>query len=70
MSKIDWIKELGWTEDHLTDLTNAAYAYVRQGKYEIALPVFEALCILDPSDAYYPQTLGALYLELKNLKKR
>jgi predicted Zn-dependent protease len=69
MTKIHWAKEMGWNEEHLTDLTNAAYAYVRQGKYEIALPVFEALCLLDPDEPYYPQTLGAIYLEMKMPQK-
>jgi len=65
MSKIDWKKELGWTEDHIDELRVTGYAYIRQGKYEIALNLFEALNIIEPNDVYNAQTLGALYLELE-----
>src|SRR5262245_16344861 len=66
MAKIDWKQQLGWTEDHLEDLRYAGYAYIRQGKYDIALPFFEALSVLDPESAYDIQTLGALYMQLNN----
>jgi len=66
MSKIDWLKKLGWTQDQLEDLRNAGYAYIRQGKYEIALPFFEALTLLEPESAYDAQTLGAIYLQINN----
>lgn len=69
MGRIDWLKELGWTRDQLDDLQNAGYAYIRQGKYEIALPLFEALTVLDPESAYDMETLGALYLQLNNPMK-
>lgn len=60
---------MGWNLDNLEDLRNAGYAYVRQGKYELALPFFEALTLLDPTSSYDPQTLGAIYLQLNNPKK-
>jgi predicted Zn-dependent protease len=63
MSKINWIKELGWTEAHLDEIRNTGYSYIRQGKYDIALPFFEALVILNPDSAYDAQALGALYLQ-------
>ncbi len=66
MSKINWCKQLGWTEDHLEELRYAGYAYLRQGKYDIAISFFEALAVLDPESAYDSQTLGALYLQLGN----
>lgn len=69
MSKIDWTKFLGWSEEQLEDLRYAAYAYIRQGKYDIALPIFEALTILNPNSTYDSQTLGALYLEMKQPAK-
>lgn len=69
MSRINWRKELGWTEDHLDDLRNTGYAYLRQGKYDIALSFFEALSVLDPESAYDVQTLGALYLQIGNPTK-
>lgn len=64
MSKIEWMKKLGWDDTHLEELRNTGYSYIRQGKYDIALPFFEALCLLDHTSAYDAQTLGALYVEL------
>jgi len=46
MSRINWLEELGWNQDHVEDLRMAGYAYIRQGKYDIALPFFEALTAL------------------------
>lgn len=66
MGRINWKKELGWNEEQLDDLRFTAYAYIRQGKYDIALPIFEALSAIDPENAYDAQTLGALYLQLNN----
>ena len=66
---IDWLKALGWTQDQLEDLRNAGFAYIRQGKYDIALPFFEALVILDSESAYDAQTLGAIYLQLNQPQK-
>lgn len=60
------MEQLGWTDDHLEDLRYAGYAYIRQGKYDIALPFFEALTVLDTENAYDVQTLGAIYLQLNN----
>jgi len=64
MSTIDWLKVLGWNEEQLEDLRFAGYAYIRQGKYDIALPIFEALTVINPNDAYDAQTLGAILLQL------
>lgn len=64
MSKINWGAKLGWGDDQIEDIRMAGYAYIRQGKYEIALPLFEALIILEPNNAYNPQTVGAIYLQL------
>lgn len=69
MSRINWRNELGWTEEHLDDLRNTGYAYLRQGKYDIAISFFEALSVLDPESAYDVQTLGALYLQMGNPTK-
>lgn len=66
MAKIQWLKELNWTDEQLDDIRFAGFAYIRQGKYDIALPFFEALIILDPESSYDAQTLGALYLQLNN----
>lgn len=64
MSEINWLEKLGWTEENIEDLRYTGFAYVRQGKYDIALNFFEALAILIPDNVYDAQTLGAIYLEL------
>lgn len=69
MGTIDWKKKLNWSNEQLADLRNAGYAYIRQGKYEIALPFFEALVVLDSESAYDIQTLGAIYLQMNNPAK-
>lgn len=61
---MNWLEKLGWNNEQLDDLQYVGFAYIRQGKYEIALPIFEALCVLNPEDAYNPQTLGAIYLQM------
>ena len=66
MAKINWVKSLGWTEEQLDDLRFTGYAYLRQGKYDIALAFYEALASLYPNNSYDLQTLGALYLQLNN----
>ncbi len=64
MSQINWLEKLGWTAEQIEDLRYTGYSYIRQGKYDIALPFFEALTVLNPDSAYDHQTLGALYIEL------
>jgi len=67
--RINWREALHWTDEQLEDLRVVAYAYIRQGKYDVALPIFEALCVLDEDNAYDAQTLGALHLQLGNASK-
>lgn len=69
MGKIKWVEALGWTEEHLEEIRHTGYAYIRQGKYDIALPFFEALVILDPTSSYDAQTLGAIYVEVNQPEK-
>jgi tetratricopeptide (TPR) repeat protein len=69
MSRINWLNVLGWQEEQIEDVRLAGYSYIRQGKYDIALPFFEALCTCDPNSAYDMQTLGALYLQLGEAEK-
>lgn len=69
MSNIDWKQQLKWTDEHLEDLRYTGYAYLRQGKYEIAITFFEALTVLDKDNAYDSQTLGALFLQMGESKK-
>jgi tetratricopeptide (TPR) repeat protein len=69
MSKINWRESLGWSDEILEEMRSAGYAYIRQGKYDIALPFFEALSVLDPESSYDTQTLGAIYLQMNNPAK-
>jgi len=64
MARRDWKKTLGWTDTHTLEMRNAAYSYVRQGKYEVALPFFEALTVLEPDSVYDLQMLGAIYVQM------
>lgn len=64
MGRINWQELLKWSDEQLEDIRQAGYAYIRQGKYDMALPLYEALVVLDKSEPYDLQTLGALYLEL------
>lgn len=68
MSK-NWLESLGWNQEHVEDLRFTGFSYIRQGKYDIALPFFEALHVLDPDSVYDAQTLGALYLQLNMAEK-
>lgn len=69
MGKINWREKLGWSDENSDELRLAAYAYIRQGKYDIAIDFFEALLILEPESAYDAQTLGALFVQLGNPTK-
>lgn len=63
MSSIKWQEIVGWDSDALEDLRFLGYAYLKQGKYEIAKSFFEALVAINPQSLYDLQTLGGLYLE-------
>lgn len=64
MARRDWKKTLGWTDVHTEEMRHAAYAYVRQGKYDVSLPFFEALILLEPESVYDLQMLGAIYVQI------
>ena len=66
MSDVNWLEVLGWGADELEDLRFVGYAYVKQGKYDIAITFFQSLVVLKPDNAYDLQTLGAIYLEKGN----
>lgn len=69
MSSVQWSDILGWDNEAIEDLRYLGYAYLKQGKYEIARSFFEALVTLNSQGSYDLQTLGALYLETgKNLQ--
>ena len=63
---IDWLEILGWKEEQLEDLRFVGYSYIKQGKYDVALPFFEALAVLSPQNPYDQQMLGAIYLQMGN----
>jgi len=69
MGKINWLEVLGWSDEQLDEMRYVGYAYIRQGKYEIAASFFEALNVLNPDSAYDAQTIGALYLQMDQPKK-
>lgn len=69
MVKVDWKDILGWDDEQLDTLRLTGYAYIRQGKYDIAHDLFRALAVVDPTSAYDLQTLGGLYLELNEPDK-
>lgn len=69
MGRVNWCEVLGWNDEQLEDLRYLAYAYIRQGKYDIAIPFFEGLATLDPNSSYDAQTLGALYLQVNEPAK-
>jgi tetratricopeptide (TPR) repeat protein len=64
MGSVQWSDVLGWGEDAIQDLRYLGYAYLKQGKYEIACSLFEALTTLNHQNSYDLQTLGGLYLEI------
>lgn len=69
MSSVQWSDILGWDSEAIEDLRYLGYAYLKQGKFEIARSFFEALVTLGSKDSYDLQTLGGLYLEIgKNLQ--
>jgi tetratricopeptide (TPR) repeat protein len=69
MGKRNWMETLHWTSDHTEEIRHVAFAYIRQGKYDIAIPLFEALCILETDNVYDLQTLGALYVQINKPEK-
>lgn len=64
MPHTNWKEVLGWGEDELNDLRFVAYSYIRQGVYDVALTIFDALAALSPPTAYDLRTIGALHLQL------
>lgn len=63
---MNWTEVLGWDKEELDDLRFVAYSYIKQGIYDVALTIFNALAVLTPQTAYDLQTIGALHLQLGN----
>ena len=57
---------LGWQDADIANLQFVAYNYIKQGKYDVAQTLLEALEVLQPTNAYTLQTLGAVYIENHN----
>lgn len=66
MAKVDWKSVLGWNDEQIKDLRYLAYSYIKEGKYNYALTMFEALVALNPDSLYDLRTLGAIQLEIGN----
>lgn len=62
----NWNEILGWTSEQVDDLRLLGFSYLKQGKYDVATSIFEALILISQDSAYDLQTLGALYLETGN----
>jgi tetratricopeptide (TPR) repeat protein len=65
MIHTEMLNILGWKKDDLSNLQFIGFSYIKQGKFDIAKTLFEALEVLDPEDAYNLNTLGGLYIETK-----
>lgn len=63
---MNWQEILGWGEREIDDLRYVAYAYIKEGIYDIALTFFDALAVLTQPTVYDLQTMGALHLQLGN----
>lgn len=63
MSRINWMDVLNWDKQELEDLRYVAYSYIKEGIYDVALTIFDALAVLAPPTTYDLQTIGALYLQ-------
>ncbi len=66
MSELNWREILGWGKDELDDLRYVAYTYIKQGIYDVALTVFDALAVITVPTSYDLQTIGALHLQMGN----
>ena len=64
MSQVNWVEVLGWGSEELDDLRYVAYSYIREGVYDVALTLFDALAVLTQPTAYDLQTVGALHLQM------
>ncbi|MBI5273075.1 MAG: type III secretion chaperone [Chlamydiia bacterium] len=63
---VNWLEFLGWDQEGVKDLRYAAYSYIKQGVYDVALIFFDALSALAPPSPYDLQTIGALHLQIGN----
>ena len=59
----EMLNVLGWGQTELSNLQFIGFSYIKQGKYDIAKTLFEALEVLDATNPYNLHTLGAIYVE-------
>jgi tetratricopeptide (TPR) repeat protein len=64
MGAINWKEVVGWNDEQLEELELTAFAYLRQGKYDVALDILQALAVIRKDHVYTIQTLGGLLLEM------
>jgi len=63
MANEEWLDLLGWSENELEGIRFVAYSYIRQGHYDIAITLLEALLVVSDNNPYDLETLGAIYLQ-------
>lgn len=63
MSKLNWLDLLGWSEEQVDSIRFVAYSYIKQGHYDTASTLLEALIVMPTKNSYDLQTLGAIYLQ-------
>ena len=60
---MNWLDYLNWSDMQTNELRSLGFAYLREGKYDLALVFFEVLNVLEADNSQDLQTLGALHLE-------
>lgn len=61
--------EMGWTSEEIYLLADRGYALYRQGRYQEAAVIFEALTALDPMNSYCRTALAAVCLAMGNAQR-
>jgi len=61
--------ETGWTPEELYLLSDRAYGFYQQGRYEEAAVIFDGLIALDPGNSYYRTAMAAICLALGDAQR-
>jgi tetratricopeptide (TPR) repeat protein len=61
--------DAGLREDEKEFLTLLGYLYLRYGKWEKAVVIFEALHVLFPDEAYFSKALSFAYIRMEEYRK-
>lgn len=59
----------GWSKEEMYLLADRAYALYLQGQYRASAVIFEALTVIDPSNAYCRNALATVCLALGDLER-